>query len=141
MSTEQISKTSKAEPDRYSVVADHDQLPELTVTEQQLEAISKETFGDGTCLKLVSAKTYLDSPWQRTWEQFYRERIVHVESNNVLLLRFAYRYEVDLDRIKTERDLLAWVRQLAGKYWMAGERTEIFIEVVAQIKGFNLRIR
>src|SRR6185503_17765224 len=53
-------------------------------------------------------------------------------------LNFQYSYEVDLDRIQTERDLLAWVRHLANKAWMNGGRVKLFIDAVARHKGFRV---
>jgi hypothetical protein len=55
-------------------------------------------------------------------------------------LHFDYAYEIDLDRIKTERDLLAWVKHLAGKTWMTSERLELFIDAVAEHRGFRVRL-
>jgi hypothetical protein len=119
----------------YTVVADHDQLLELTVTQEQVDAVSPE---DG---QAYSIGYYLDSEWTRLYKQFFRERVVHVRSNNVLLLRFQYTYEVDLDRIKTERDLLGWVLQLVGKPWTSAERVKVFADAVAEIKGFNIHLK
>jgi hypothetical protein len=90
----------------YSTVADHDQLPNLDISEKELGKVTVQTFGSDQEPKAVSAGVFLDSEWSRKYEQFYRQRIVYVRSNNVLLLRFAYSYEIDLDRIKTEADLL-----------------------------------
>jgi hypothetical protein len=61
-----------------------------------------------------------------------------VRCNNVLLLRFRYDYEIDLDEIKTERDLLAWALHLSGKTWMNTQRIGRFIEAVAQIKRLSV---
>jgi hypothetical protein len=121
-------------------VEDHDQLPQLCVTQAQLEEAEELVFGKNDEFKGVSIAAYCDSLWSRLTEQFYRERLVHVRSNNVLLLRFSYDYEVDLDRIKEERDLLAWTLHLVGKPWMTPRRTKQFIKAVAQIKGFNVRL-
>jgi hypothetical protein len=122
---------------RYSVVANHDRLPSITVSEQQLEDAHREVFGSEDEIKAVPLTCFIKSVWTEKYDQFYRERIVYVRSNNVLLLRFAYSYEVDLDRIKTEGDLLAWTKHLVAKPWMGPERTKAFIEVVSSIKGFN----
>lgn len=116
---------------RYSVVADHDQLPAITISQEVVDA----AYGDPGQIR--SIMFFCDSDWSRKFELFYQQRIVWVRSNNVLLLRFAYSYEVDLDRIKTERDLLAWTKHLVSKPWMGAERTEVFIEAVSDIKGFN----
>jgi hypothetical protein len=118
----------------YTVTSDHDHLSELTITQEQVDAaFGREDTGH-------SIGFYCDSEWTRLRECFFQQRIVHVRSNNVLLLRFGYDYEVDLDRIKTERDLLAWVLHLVGKPWMGAERVKMFAKVVAGIKGLNIRL-
>jgi hypothetical protein len=127
-------------PSRYSVADDHDHLPALTVTEEELEIESLSFWGAPGEWRAVSIADMADSEWSRMYDQYYRERIVHVLVNNVLLLRFVYTYEVDLDRIKTERDLLAWTHHLLGKTWMIRERTKRFVEAVAAIKGFRINL-
>jgi hypothetical protein len=127
--------------EHFSVVDDHEQIPELTVSEQDLEQAHIKTFGHPDKSKPVSPLTFLDSDWSRTFERFFQERLVYVRSVNVLLLRFAYLYEVDLDRLKTERDLLGWVLHLVDKPWMGPERTKVFAETVAGIKHFNVSLR
>jgi hypothetical protein len=67
-------------------------------------------------------------------------KIVIDQERGTCTLNFDYPYEVDLDRIKSERDLLAWVRLLADKPWMNGERTKLFIDAVAKQKGFQVRM-
>lgn len=67
-------------------------------------------------------------------------KIVLDEKRATCTLNFNYPYEVDLDRIKTPRDLLAWVRHLAGKPWMNRERLELFIDAVAKHKGFQVSL-
>jgi hypothetical protein len=121
----------------YSTVADHDCLPDITVSEQQLEDAHKEVFGTKDEFKPVPLTSFIDSVWAERFDQFYQQHIVWVRSNNVLLLRFAYTYEVDLDRIKTEGHLLAWTKHLVTKPWMSPERTKMFIDVVSDIKGFD----
>jgi hypothetical protein len=49
-----------------------------------------------------------------------------------------YFYEVDLDRIRDERDLLKWVVQLAPKLWVSKAMLEEFIVRVAEIKRFQV---
>ncbi len=119
----------------YSVVADHDQLPRLWITQDQVDA----AFGPkATSCSLLSL---LDLEPNQLREDFFGQRVIYVQSNNVLLLRFQYGgYEVDLDQIHTERDLLAWVLQLVGKPWMNAERIEVFASAVADLKGFNIRL-
>jgi hypothetical protein len=116
----------------YSVVDDHPDVPPLTVSQEAVDA----AFGNPH--EPRSIMFYADSDWSRKYQQFFQEHIVWVKSNNVLLLRFAYPYEVDLDRINTERDLLSWTRHLTGKSWMGAERTKAFIDAVADIKGFDV---
>ena len=79
--------------------------------------------------------------WKKVFHQFFSERIVFISSRNVLSLRFSdIDYDVDLDRIQTEGDLLAWVCHLTGKDWMNSERLRLFIEAIATIKGFRIRL-
>jgi hypothetical protein len=47
-------------------------------------------------------------------------------------------YEVDLSRIKTERDLLAWALHLSEKNWMTCSLLNEFIAVVGKHKRFKL---
>jgi len=94
------TKNNRASATRDFGVADnHDQLQELTV--------SQEAFWPRRPIPAVPVTAFLDSNWSRLLDEFYRQRIVHVRCNNLLLLRFGYDYEIDLDSIKTERDLLA----------------------------------
>jgi hypothetical protein len=115
----------------FTTVADHDQVPEITVTQQDVDA----AYGDPYQPRSIS--WYVNSEWARKFELFHQQHIVWVRSNNVLLLRFAYTYEVDLDRIKTEGNLLGWVSHLVGKPWMGPERTKMFIAAVCRIKRFG----
>jgi hypothetical protein len=122
----------------FSVACDHDHLPELSVSQEWLDEAHEETFGPKDERRGVSLMAFCDSPWSHLFEEFHRQRIVHVLSNNTLLLRYQYDYEVDLDRIHSERDLLAWTHHLCGKTWMNTERLSHFIEAVARIKGFKV---
>lgn len=47
-------------------------------------------------------------------------------------------YEIDLNRIKTERDLLAWVAHLTEKSWVTTTILGKFIKLVAEKKGLNV---
>lgn len=127
--------TGRAE---YTTVRDHDHLPRITVTEELVDQAHDETFGTDDKPKVVSILDYCESPWSHLFDEFHRQRIVHVMANQTLLLRYEYDYEVDLDRIHDERDLLAWTDHLCGKTWMNTERVSHFIAAVASIKGFNL---
>jgi hypothetical protein len=128
----------KTDTPDYGVVADHDNLPELTISEEQLENERLALFGADDEFKPIPVSALFDSAWSRMFDRFYQERLVYVRSNNVILLRFLYTYEVDLDRIRTERNPLGWVHHLCNKPWMNGERTKKFIEAVAEIKKFKL---
>jgi hypothetical protein len=70
--------------------------------------------------------------------QFYADNLEFDSSENTLTLYFRYPYEVDLDDIKTERDLLAWVLHLAEKTWMTTRHLRKFAERVAEIKGLKI---
>ena len=47
-------------------------------------------------------------------------------------------YEIDLNRIKTERDLLAWTLHLSEKSWMTTAGLHEFISVIAKAKGLSV---
>jgi hypothetical protein len=132
------TQTIEKEKPLYGIAQDSDHLPRLTVTQAWLDEVHKEIFGEENEIRLVSASAYTDSNWTRLFDQFYRERIVYVRDVNVLLLRFQYDYEIDLDRIKSEAALLNWTLHLCEKTWMTTERLHFFIEAVAQIKKFNV---
>jgi hypothetical protein len=140
-----FNKTDKGDPSaKYTTIKDHTQLPKLTVTQEMVdEAESRhgEPFLDEEGNEIgrsYSVGKMLDSEWSTLFDEFYRQRIVYVRGNNTLLLRFAYDYEIDLDRIKREVNLLSWIEHLCGKNWMNTERLNHFIKVVADIKGFKI---
>jgi hypothetical protein len=66
------------------------------------------------------------------------EKVVIDAKANTVTLNFDYPYEVDLDRIKNERSLLAWTLHLSEKVWMNAERLNYFITKVGKHKGFNI---
>jgi hypothetical protein len=71
-------------------------------------------------------------------EQFYQDNLEFRPEDNTLILHFSYPYEVDLDRIKSERDLLNWVLHFCQKTWMTTEHIYKFAEKVAKIKKFTI---
>jgi hypothetical protein len=116
----------------YSIV--ESELPPITLSLEEVkkrESLMREQFG--IAMKPSQLKEYCEPR-----EEYYRERIVYVRSNNVLHLRLMYDYEVDLDRIKTPANLLNWVAHLAEKTWMSNDVIRRFIQAVAEIKGFNI---
>lgn len=66
-----------------------------------------------------------------------KDGLIYDSERQVLILAFGVDYEVDLDRISTERDLLAWVCHLCEKSWMDKSRVRDFAIRVCNIKGFN----
>jgi hypothetical protein len=60
------------------------------------------------------------------------------KSNMTIVINLAYPYEIDLDRIKNETDLLIWVNHLCEKTWMTAEVLSDFMEKVAEIKGLKI---
>jgi hypothetical protein len=74
----------------FSQVDTADHLPALTVSQEDVDL----AFGDPA--KGRSIMFYVDSDWSRKFEEFYRQHFVHVRDTNVLLIRFAYPYEVIL---------------------------------------------
>jgi hypothetical protein len=126
----------------FSIIADHSALPKKTVDQDDVDLAYQESWGNGT--KLGNGLVWEPSKaltWKKVFHQFFSERIVFISSRNVLSLRFSdIDYDVDLDRIQTEGDLLAWVCHLTGKDWMNSERLRLFIEAIATIKGFRIRL-
>lgn len=49
-----------------------------------------------------------------------------------------YPYEIDLDQIRTEADLLSRVHHLSGKVWMTATRFRRLIDTITQHKRFKL---
>lgn len=62
---------------------------------------------------------------------------VDLESQTVTL-HYRYPYEIDLERINSERDLLAWALHLCEKNWMDTRRIAETIETIAKVKGFKV---
>ena len=65
-------------------------------------------------------------------------KVVINASNNTATLHYAYPYEIDLDPVRTERDLLAWALHLCEKNWMDTERLHEVVVTIAKHKGFEL---
>src|SRR6516225_2389060 len=98
----------------YGVASSPEHLPPLIVSQQQVEQAHEKVFGTEDEFRVV--------PWSTLFDRFYQERIVYVPSNETLLVRFRYDYEIDLERINSEADLLCWALHLCGKTWMNTER-------------------
>jgi hypothetical protein len=134
-----VQSTQKQKSERaYGVASDLNSLPKLTVSQEWLDEAQTEVFGTKDEMRLVLATVLVDSDWSRLFDQYYREGIIYVRSNETLLLRFLYDYEIDLDRINSEADLLRWTLHLCGKTWMTSERLHQFIETVAAIKHLKV---
>ena len=72
-------------------------------------------------------------------ERLMEKTFVYVKSNNTMQISVNdYPYEVDLDRINSERDLLAWVLHLSEKTWATTDIISEFASRVARIKGFDI---
>ena len=128
----------KQGPLKYSIAADSEHLPKLTVSQQSVDEAHKELFGLENESRPVSIMALIDSDWAKLSDLYYFERIVHVLDKRTLLLRFLYDYEIDLDRVNSERDLLAWSYHLCSKNWMDTAKLREFIDAVCQIKKFRI---
>lgn len=64
-----------------------------------------------------------------------REKI-YIE-DGCLVLDFAYPYQIELSRLKSWRDLVAWVHHFCGKGWMNPHRIEFFIDAVLKLRGWK----
>jgi len=76
--------------------------------------------------------------WAKETQAWWNAHILYRKSNQTLLLRFAYPYQIDLDTIQSQSDLLRWVYHLSAKNWVTSELLNHLIEKVADIKSFNL---
>lgn len=122
----------------FSIARDHEDLPDLTITQERLDALAREVFGKEESGNGFSPAAVIQSGFLDLTNNYYRQRIVRVRSNETLLVRFRYDYEIDLDKIDTEADLLIWLRHLCGKNWMTIERLRYVMDAIAAIKGFDL---
>ena len=122
----------------YSVTEQPDRLPQITVTQQEVDRQFAKVFGSEKNRYGASVSDFCDSDWSRAYDQYYQEHIVYVRGNSTVVLRFQYDYEVDLDRIRNEGDLLRWSLHLCGKTWMNTARLAKFIQAVADIKKLRI---
>jgi hypothetical protein len=67
-----------------------------------------------------------------------RQRIVYVRSNHTLVLQFRYDYDIDLNWIRSESQLLRWVLHLSEKTGINSRHRHHFILAVADIKNFRV---
>lgn len=58
----------------------------------------------------------------------------------MIWVRASYPYPIEASRIKSARDILAWVRHLSRKGWATRAVIAEFIDVTAQIRGINTRL-
>jgi hypothetical protein len=113
-----------------------DQLSPFTISLEEVEAMAKDGKGSGDLPDTIRVEDFGVGPEPRN--RYYDERIVRVWENNTLHLRFAYDYEIDLDHIQDERDLLNWTLHLCGKTWMTRSHLARFIETVSLIKRIHV---
>lgn len=125
----------------FSTVADYSELPKKTVDQEDVDLAYQENWENERVGPLPVWDPSKALVWEKVFHQFFSERVVFISSTNVLLLRFGdIDYDIELARIQSESDLLAWVCHLTGKDWINPERLRIFIEAVATIKGFQIRL-
>ena len=60
--------------------------------------------------------------------------------NHTATLHFAYPYEIDLDGIRSEADLLGWLLHLCEKEWMDTVKLHEVATAIADAKGFRLQM-
>jgi len=120
----------------YSVVPDYADMPTVTIDGKELarsqQRLDKRMRG-GIHFGDPAWETHIDLS-----KRYYRERLVYLTNVEVLMVRFSYNYEVDLDRVHNERDLLSWTLHFTTKTWMTTRRLHYFIEAVASIKHLSI---
>ena len=81
---------------------------------------------------------------KKSFDDFQKE-MQEVEENILFIdgycvLRYGgYDYNIELSRLKTERDLLSWVLHLTEKNWMDSRRLMYFIANVARVQNLDVR--
>jgi hypothetical protein len=126
----------------FTTVENNSELPKKTVDQDDLDLIYQETFGWGHFSHPNLGSIWIPenaNRWEDIFHRFYCERIVFIREFGMLALRFGgYDYNIPLERIETERDLLAWVRHLSFKHWATAERLRLFMDAVSTIKEFEI---
>lgn len=69
---------------------------------------------------------------------WYDERIIFDRSNNTCTLLFAYRYEIDLDRVRDVTDILGWTLHLLNKPWLKRDDVLEIINRIAEFKNIEI---
>ena len=64
------------------------------------------------------------------------DKKIYVE-DGYLILNYSYEYDIALDRLQTEKDILGWVFHLAGKNWMNAHRIQNFIEKCSEVNKID----
>ena len=59
-------------------------------------------------------------------------------SGGVLTIKGPYEYDIEMSRITSLDDLLAWVYQLTEKTWMTSDLMREFLRVAMHAAGLNL---
>ena len=102
--------------------------------ELQSEKLSKSELEVGN-LKFIDMNKLFE--WSEKTKDLMNEIFIHNAKNNTITINSSYKYEIDLDRIATESNLLWWLDHLSAKTCMPKELLREFIRRVAQIKGWN----
>ena len=68
----------------------------------------------------------------------HRQTLVFDDKNETVTLNYLYPYEIDLARVRTERDLLAWSLHLCEKTWMDTLKLHEVITEIGKKKGFKI---
>lgn len=58
-------------------------------------------------------------------------------SDGYVSLKWRYSYDIRLNQIKTQSDLLKWYVHLSQKTWMTANRMNLFISAVMDVKGWD----
>ena len=70
------------------------------------------------------------------------EKIVYIDNGCIVLdVKGRLKYDIDLDRIRTQEDILGWIAQLSGKNWFTSEYLWHFLNTIDSVTGLVSKAR
>lgn len=95
-----------------------------------------ETLDEHGFPPIMNGAEFMD--WGKKLNAWYDERIIFDRSNGTCTLLFEAPYEIDLDEIKSVRDILEWTLHLLEKGWLEGDDVSEIIKRIAKFKKIEI---